>query len=207
MTVRISPRISLTNHPFRIKFSNTEIISEDGRFLLTTHLDSTIHRFVVDSTMDFILGWFFKYGTHLFYGAASLLIGIFSVANLNAYFGSLFEAFVILLVNVKLDPATVIESKDILGPLITYDFFGVLKNGEEERRILQEEDVLAFRYQNVGINEVLMVNMIFHITIFVVSFLLMMILKLVISAHTSKGGNTDIIQKALEDAKVKNGNG
>lgn len=211
MVVRIMPRLSLTKHPFTIKFQNTEIISEDGRFLLTTQLDSTVHRFLVKSTMDSIFSGFFKYATILFYGLAALLIGIFSISNLNAYFGSLFEAFVILLVKVKLDPVTIEESKDILGPLITYDFFGVLKSQDpivEDARLLQKsEHVLDFRYRNVGIHDVLMVNLIFHVSIFFVSLVMMLILKLIISAHSTKGGESDIVKKAFEDAKLKENNG
>jgi hypothetical protein len=138
MVLRISPRLSLTDHDFSVKFQNTEIISEDGRFLLTTQLDAKVHKFIVDSIMDKILSGFFKYGTVLFYGLACLFIGIFSISNLNGYFSSLFEAFVILLVKVQLDPVTVAESKDILGPLITYDFFGVLESGEPQAAVVPD---------------------------------------------------------------------
>lgn len=209
MVLRIKPTYSLINHPFTIKFQNTEIISEDGRFLLTTQLDSTVHKFLIDSVLDSILSGFFKYSTHIFYGFAAFAIGIFSISNLNAYFGSLFEAFVILLMKVELDPRTIDESKDILGPLITYDFFGVLKSEETSSRLLQFTDTpdLDFRYKNVGIHDVLLVNLIFHLSLFFVSFVMMLILKLIISAHSTKGGESDLVKKAFEDSNVKNNNG
>lgn len=190
-----------------VKFQNTEIISEDGRFLLTTRLDTTIHKFVLDSILDTILSNFFKYSKHLFYGLACLLLGFFSISNLHGYFSSMFEAFVILLIPVTLDPVTIAETKDLLGPLITYDFFGVLENGDGTQsnnvvataaRRLAEEIVLAERYTNVGINNIMIVNMIFHLAIFGVAIILMMILKLVISAHSTKGGDSDVVKKAFE---------
>jgi hypothetical protein len=48
-----------------------------------------------------------------------------------------------------------------------------------------------------------MVNLIFHLSIFAVSLILMFILKLIISAHSTKGGNNtadDLVQKAFKDA-------
>lgn len=79
MIVRIHPRLSLVNHSFTIQFQNTDIVSEDGRFLLTTQLDSTVHKFIVKSTIDNIFNGFFKYSTYLFYGTAAGLLGIFSL--------------------------------------------------------------------------------------------------------------------------------
>lgn len=199
--IRVTPSFSISNKIITIKFQNTELVSEDGRFLLTTKLETTIHKFVVDSIMDTIISNFLKYGKQLFFPTAALIIGLFNISNLHSYFGSLFEALSILLIPVKLDPVTIKDTKEILTPLITYDFFGVLKEtSSNSSRLLSDEDgtKLDERYLNVGINNILIVNMIFHIAICTVAIIMMFILKLVISAHSTKGTINNIVEKAMK---------
>ena len=70
--MRIQPKFSLIKQKMHVKFVNSDLMSVNGKNLLNTKIDATIHRFIYKDTSDVILEYFFKYA-NVFFGIVPFL--------------------------------------------------------------------------------------------------------------------------------------
>lgn len=112
LVIKLKSPLSLLKVPFEVKFANDLISNDYGEMLSTLTVKGLIHKYRPLDYQDKFFAFFFKYGPYLFYTLSALLIGIFGASHLNWYFNSLFESFVVLMVDVKLDPETIENLKN-----------------------------------------------------------------------------------------------
>lgn len=125
--MRIEPKFSLVNQKMRIKFQNADILSVNGKNLLNTQIEATIHRFIFKDTADYVLEYFFKYSNVIFGILPFLGLSIFGARFNWVYFGSMFEGFIALMIPSKLDPITIEQTKTFLNSILTFDFVKIIK--------------------------------------------------------------------------------
>ena len=119
--------MTLINKKITVTFNTTNIIDTEGISLITPQLDATIHKFIIDNMLDYFLSFIFKYSDFIFYMTTAILILGFTGGSLHSYILSIFEALCILLLPVRLDYATKLDLKNLMGGLLTFDFFSIIK--------------------------------------------------------------------------------
>lgn len=65
-------------------------------------------------------------------------------------------------------------------------------------RILMQESRISERFEEVGIHNLFILNIIFHLIFAAVPLLVMIIAKLMVSANTTKSSTEEYVNKALE---------
>lgn len=210
--------------PFEVILNPELITDENGYVLSTLRVKGMIHKYLPDDPQDRFFAFFFKYGQHIFYAIGALLICFFGASHLTWYFNSLFECFVIMVIDLKWDPATIENLRNALQPLVTLDFLGIMKPkysnshlrilespgaaGESQAgiRLLQGSTFLGDRYIQIGIHDVFFKNVFMHLAIFAVALVMICVVKLVVSSNspaTNNSGIADSILKLKESDQIE----